>query len=331
MSNIKNSKIVGSLGDTVVRDEELMEILIGFSSIKDLLLIVVTYLSPQVDFAFCYTKSNTTHLKNELYILLFNETDQNKIHQNKMDINQTTLIKLLDSNPNLFSLAINTVMMQNNLFIIDDNDNKFVCSNKDSIFMKKYDIKNNSWKEISQVNFNMFYKSSIVEYDDLIYMFGGYNNNHSDYNSVNYCQMYNSKTDDWRILPDMKYNRDSHSAIVNKKNKKIYVFGGIDDKSCDSCEIFDIKTEKWEKSIKMPFKVYDHSNIIIEDKIYIMGGFENEEDIVTSDIYCYDTRNNSCIKMNWSLPIPMYKFLPYLAKNGDLILFGGKNKNGKNL
>lgn len=74
-------------------------------------------------------------------------------------------------------------------------------------------------------------------------------------------------------LPDMSQSRALPSVIYYQGG--VYVFGGYSGKNLESCEKFDLKTEKWKIIANMPLARSAFSAIVYNDCIYMTGDSKN--------------------------------------------------------
>jgi hypothetical protein len=111
-------------------------------------------------------------------------------------------------------------------------------------------------------------------------------------------------------IPSMNQKRCLHS--VSSVDDLIFVFGGISgiDNFLNSCESFDIRSNKWKSISSMPLKRYSHSSIVIRDQILIIGGGEEEEEDRTdpTQIDSYDLTTNTWTTLQHNILRSRYNF-----------------------
>lgn len=314
----QKTKLISSLGDTIVNDEELMKNLTHNSTLPtDILSIVTSYLHPQVDFTFIHFKDSPSaeHLQCDVYVSLFQFTNINyKNEQNgELEIFQRSLIKIFDKYVDMMHFY--SFVFKNKVFILNSYSTEI---------LRSYDLQNNT---LRIHNFKIDTGTTfptIIDHDGLIYFFGGFDK--TDHKTSKKCGFFNLKSRTCHDLPDMQISSIHHSATMDEKRKCIYITGGYsDDQNVHNnlCQILDMKSGKWVKTIRTPFIKSLHSGVVIKDNLYIMGGKENYE--TSSSVYCYDIINNKWKIADWSLPEPLQEFSIHLTKNDNLILIESLN------
>jgi hypothetical protein len=87
-------------------------------------------------------------------------------------------------------------------------------------------------------------------------------------------------------IPPMIEKRLSHS--VSLMDNSIFVFGGASGVNyINLCESLDVRSNKWKPISSMPLERFDHSSIVIGDRILIIAGYP-----YTSQIDSYDPITN---------------------------------------
>jgi N-acetylneuraminic acid mutarotase len=94
-----------------------------------------------------------------------------------------------------------------------------------------------------------------------IYAIGGYNGSH-----VNINEMYNPAANTWITKKSMPTLRSFATAVFHNK---IYCIGGADGLN----EVYDPATDTWETKQPMPTPRSALSASVVNDKIYLIGGF----------------------------------------------------------
>ncbi|CAF0948628.1 unnamed protein product [Rotaria sordida] len=178
--------------------------------------------------------------------------------------------------------------------------------------------------------------------DDFIYSFGGYSHK-EDYTRITPIDIHicNTHTLKWYLLPkpqldDSQYNvtpfsRYGHTVVVYKR--KFYLWGGRNDRPvpCNRLFCFDPKSRQWSLvSIVgdfVPSPRDGHSACIINDRMYIFGGFEDHTQQFSNDLFYFDFNTSS-----WHLHqpkigdvIPQWRdFHSATNLDGQMYLFGGR-------
>jgi len=110
-------------------------------------------------------------------------------------------------------------------------------------------------------------------------------------NITNVNEVYDPLTNDWKSLASMPTKR--HGAFMASVNGKIYVIGGMGDvndmwKTLSTVEMYDPKTDKWEIKKSLPEPRDGFSLSVINDKIFVIGGFSGPETVPS--VFVYDTK-----------------------------------------
>ena len=113
----------------------------------------------------------------------------------------------------------------------------------------------------------------------------------------NYIMTYNIDTDDWEInkIPmDYDLNFKTYcSAVTISNNKILLIGGGLSD---DILE-FDPKTSKMSFKRKMQHIRTEHASVCIDDKIYIMGGYDKKINKFLTSCEIYDPIEDKLLPM----------------------------------
>ncbi|KAM9964884.1 hypothetical protein ACTFIW_004676 [Dictyostelium discoideum] len=183
---------------------------------------------------------------------------------------------------------------------------------------------------------------SMVAYGECIYIFGGIGIglNESEPNVFNDLYEYNTCTDEWKLISPPREStfvpekRWGHSAVVYNDN--MVIFGGMGQSVTfyPTILFYNFKSKLWSRvSVKntVPSQVprgrQYHTCSIINDKLYVLGGYDGA--VCPTDMFEFDLITNL-----WSI-------VPCNNNNGNHIivrcgtsavfdnkiyLFGGRNK-----
>ncbi|CAF4532403.1 unnamed protein product [Rotaria sp. Silwood2] len=180
--------------------------------------------------------------------------------------------------------------------------------------------------------------------DDFIYSFGGYSHK-EDYTRVTPIDIhiFNILLDTlkWYLLPkpqlnDPQYNltpfsRYGHTIVVYKR--KFYLWGGRNDHpvACNRLFCFDPKSCQWSIiSIVgdfIPTPRDGHSACLINDKMYVFGGFEEHTQQFSNDLFYFDFNKSSwhCRHSKIGDIIPQQRdFHSATSLDGQMYVFGGR-------
>ena len=146
--------------------------------------------------------------------------------------------------------------------------------------VEMYDPATDTWTQKADMPTPRKTKTCVV--DGKIYAIGGWStaNEQSQLETV---EVYDPATDTWAKSQSM--NRARCSAAISVVNGEIYAIGGIGwppnrDKSgryLSNVEVFNPKTNQWQERTEMSVPKAAHSTSVIDGKIYVMGGYFQEE------------------------------------------------------
>lgn len=111
-------------------------------------------------------------------------------------------------------------------------------------------------------------------YNGKIYVFGGSGqNNTSTYTYTNKFQYYDIAINTWNALPNMPVAKETRGKIINGK---LYVVGGYNGTNSNKINVFNLSTNTWTDEYTMPVGVSGHSVAVHNDKIFIVGDYDNQ-------------------------------------------------------
>uniref|UniRef100_A0A0R3S182 Kelch domain-containing protein n=1 Tax=Elaeophora elaphi TaxID=1147741 RepID=A0A0R3S182_9BILA len=141
---------------------------------------------------------------------------------------------------------------------------------------------------------------SAVVVDDLMFMFGGFEEHSQRFSQETYA--YNFKQKKWyevKTTGELPQWRDFHTACVIKK--KMYIFGGRSDLHgalhssrdyySDILKVLNLKTGRWEDpkvTGDCPCGRRSHSAWVHNNKMYIFGGYLGTENRHLNELHEFD-------------------------------------------
>lgn len=248
--------------------------------------------------------------------------------------------------------AISSVIVDDNIYV----SNGYKSTDGNANFLEKYSIKDNRWSIInstllpkkfanSETYNNKIYifngwGNSHLEILDLethkitkgavnraytgnagsaihngkIYVFGGSGlNNAATTVFSNRFQYYDIASDTWNPLPDMPTARETKGKIVNDK---LYVIGGFNGTSSRLINVYDLKKNLWTEQYTMPAAISGHSLAVSGNKIFIVGGYNNQ-----TFLAYFDTETNKLHQLSSNM-IPR-RHATAEVYNNKLYIIGG--------
>ena len=151
--------------------------------------------------------------------------------------------------------------------------------------VEMYDPTTDTWTQKADMSTPRKTKTCVV--DGKIYAIGGWSTA-NEQPQLEIVEIYDPATDTWAKAQSMNHARCS--AAISVVNGEIYAMGGIGwppnrDESgqylsslyLSSVEMFNPKTNQWHEKTETSTPKADHSASVIDGKIYVMGGYFQEE------------------------------------------------------
>lgn len=160
--------------------------------------------------------------------------------------------------------------------------NKMIVCDGDIIEEFNFDL--NEWNQVDTNGPSVYINNhSAIVYKDSMFVFAGKQNGITS----NQLWELNLKTYDWNHVPtfgDIPSIREGHSAVLFRNS--MIVIGGIDRYGSNPIYtyvyILNLNTMRWEKlSFEYLIELSFHRSVIIEEKLFVFGGYGNET-------YCND-------------------------------------------
>ena len=148
-----------------------------------------------------------------------------------------------------------------------------------------------------------------------IYTFGGSGlNNAATTVFSDRFQYYDIASDTWYPLPNMPTAREARGKIVNDK---LYVIGGFNGTSSRLVNVYDLNKNLWTEQYTMPAAISGHSLAVSGTKIFIAGGYNNQNFLAY-----FDTETNKLHRLSSNNMIPRRHAAAEIY-NDKLYIIGG--------
>jgi RNA polymerase sigma factor (sigma-70 family) len=186
--------------------------------------------------------------------------------------------------------------------------------------MSEYDPLTDKWTKKASAQFAKR-GSPLAVLNGKIYAIGGVTPDDAAI-ILSVVEVYDPVNDTWIRMKDLPFTRGWSSACTI--DGKIYLFGGADNTTRASVAttlVYDPEKDEWTKKADMLKRaVFIHRNApIIDEKIYIIGGYSSGEAV--SDIQIYDPKKDDWAK---GPDMPTARYSPAAAAYKDKIyIFGG--------
>ena len=189
-------------------------------------------------------------------------------------------------------------------------------------FLKKgefYDIKKDKWVDITPMPIKRQHIFGDIS-DDNIYVAGGllcWKCKQEEMLTAKF-EVYNISDQIWTNLPAMPTPRQN--PMLSIIGDKVYVIGGMKTRELISLvEVFNLKSNTWEKGLEIPEIGFYSGSIVHENKIFVLDGAEKTDD--NTDIFVYNPEINKWSKAT-SLPYPV-KLAGFTIKDNKIYVVGG--------
>ena len=177
-----------------------------------------------------------------------------------------------------------------------------------------YDILNNTWSAKSNM-VRACYRHHSAIIDDKVYILGGYSASKD-----NTC--YDITNDSYTTKTSLPAARNSFAISVY--DKTIYVMSGLPgDNSTvpvDTNYAYDSVLNTWSTKTVTPFKVYHTVAVNLNNKIHVLGGYDNNK-VIYSSHHCYDPVLDSWTTLT-DMPFACYRHQATVLK-GKIHVMGG--------
>ena len=201
-----------------------------------------------------------------------------------------------------------------------------------------YDTQTNTWQTAANMPTPRV-TPQVAVFSNEIYVFGGYDRK-GPRGTLRYkksVEMYHTGTDTWNKKRDMPTLRNGFMTAV--VDGKIYVIGGsIHDKKLGRdvatglVEVYDPLTNRWEKGADMPTERGWTDAVVVDGKIYALGGYNWRWGLLGDQFVKSIEEYNPKTDQWRELPdMPMFKFgFSTVVVDNEIYTIGGSNPRGGN-
>ena len=201
-----------------------------------------------------------------------------------------------------------------------------------------YDTQTNTWHAAANMPTPRFGAPTAV-FSNEIYVFGGYDRKgvRGAFRYKKNVEMYDTGTDTWVKKRDMPTLRNGFMPAV--VDEKIYVIGGsVHDKKLDRdvatglVEVYDLLTNRWEKRADMPTERGATDAVVVDGKIYVIGGYNWQwGPLVDKFVTSIEEYNPKTDQWHELPDMPMLKFwFASVAIDNEIYTMGGAYTPGGN-
>jgi N-acetylneuraminic acid mutarotase len=224
-----------------------------------------------------------------------------------------------------------TAVVDNKIYVIGGHSgiDRRIVNIKTSVAVEAYNPQTDTWerKQDMPVPRRQFGVGVVA---GKIYAIGG-ENLFEDPPRLDHVEVYDPVSDTWAKRADMPSRRDEVKVAVVRDT--IYVIGGFGwppfglGAVLATIEAYQPKTNRWRKKSDMPNLKTDFSTVVVDDKIYLIGGYgvAIKKHLKTVEVYDPETE-----RWDESPPMPT-KSSPFGAEtvNGKIYILGSEIENGE--
>ena len=183
--------------------------------------------------------------------------------------------------------AVSTSVVDGKIFVIGGEQLKkikgyrgWALEGKKLPTVEMYDPVTDTWTQKADMPTPRSYLSTSVM-DGKIYAIGGMSSS-TEQGRLETVEVYDPATDTWAKTESINHARSC--AAISVVNGEIYAMGGRGwsgiqsepDPYLSSVEVFNLKTNQWQKRTEMPAPKTSHTASVIDGKIYVIGGYIQE-------------------------------------------------------
>ncbi len=149
-----------------------------------------------------------------------------------------------------------------------------------------YNIQNNTWSQCRNLPEGLIYARAAT-LNNHVFVTGGYSAN----GTTDSVYAYDIKAKLWLTKAKMNYRRCQHT--LDAVSGKLYAIGGriVDGRNITSVEAYDSLSNQWTVALIDGPELRGTSSLVIENKIYIIGGYEPRN----MSLYEVDTKKVRCL------------------------------------
>lgn len=139
---------------------------------------------------------------------------------------------------------------------------------------------------------------SVQFFEKRIYVLGGCDHDNA---FTSQCESLDLPESHWSLMPSMQEIRDSVASLIDKRGRKLYVFGGrLQANTChDSIEMYAIDAQIWSTlCVHLPYRIYMHGVVQLpyDGRILLFGGL-TEQDMKTGRTTLINLSSESAVEI----------------------------------
>ncbi len=200
--------------------------------------------------------------------------------------------------------------------------------------VEEFDPENNVWRQLSLPPLEIHHFQAVA-IDDKMYIVGAMTGKYPRETPLANIYEYHPKTDTWTKGAEIPSDRRRGSCGTVVYKGKIYMVGGIIDGHHSGLvawfDCYDPRTGEWEVLPDMPHPRDHFPAVIVEDKLYAVGGRDTtppSPDFFAAtirEVDCYDFANKKWTTLDELLPIGTAAGGIAYVNNNNILYFGGES------
>ncbi len=178
---------------------------------------------------------------------------------------------------------------------------------------ESYDPRNNKWESLTSLPTARQHSNCCVT-NKKIHVLGGI----TDWDiKTDKHEVYDPKTNTWQIISPLPTKTEG--PLVAPVGHSIFVLCG------DTMRVYNTLTNEWTQKTSSPESIRAmFGSIVIDEKIIFPGG-QNANGEASSNVYMYDTKNDTWQKLN-NFPFP-FQVAGITTLNNKIYVIGGCNSD----
>ena len=161
-----------------------------------------------------------------------------------------------------------------------------------------YDFSTKTWHQLPNMPTCRAACSQLVFHENKMIVIGGVDENQTPLASVD-C--FDIERETWEQLPPLPVGVTG--PYITKVDEKIYCIGGTDKKGINQSVMFDFDRNEWKELPPMKTRRYACGGYVYENRIYIVGGREVKDPILSTEVFDLETNEWTELKPMTSIRV----------------------------
>ncbi len=175
------------------------------------------------------------------------------------------------------------------------------------------------WREVGEMEVRRQQHSAVLLKNGKVLAIGGMTVEGNTHRYENSCELYEPKTERWRMTHSLRNKYGSSTAFLLKNGKVLVI--GRGDYPYDECELYDPSTEKWSSTGSLIGSRDDiYATLLSDGQVLVAGGNCNHKPLASCERYDPRTGNWSPAA-SLSTPRAWHGLVP--LRNGKVLAIAG--------